>query len=335
MFNRFKSQRQNERSPSEDPAAPFSTTRRDAGASSELIDYALIDATVNEWMAEAELERNGDADRPKVAFTKKTAQRLSSGASSPTSSAMDTAESTNAPEAPGKTPSSGPLRPKSASASFAGRRAMTSTTRTTGIGRTGRRIDGTSSSRSSSSRRDGPDRVLRAALKSHLLSEDQLKRMIRENHADGYPDWRTVCTWMPDQAHALERLAADVYGFRPVLICQMSTLVLADLLTMRLPAHYWRPMMEVGVIPVVEHGEQPKPSQRVLCVSNDPSRREVRTLLEDIKAFNPELAYADAYHVQATMKLLSQHVPSIGAEVYTTRPALKRIDSNGTAGKAA
>lgn len=300
MFSKFQSRRQKRRGPSEDPAAPFRATRRDAGASSELIDFALIDSTVNEWMAEAEKQQasRSQADRDVEA------QHLVSRTNEPTPSA-ETPSPTASQQAP--VVSSRPTKKR------------------VGGDRRGSRFEVTKKL----------DRVLSVALEQQLLTDSALKQGMSIHRLDGYPTWRTVCEWFPDQAHTIERLAATVYGFRPVLICQMSTLVLADLLTMRLPQHVWRPMMELGVIPVVEHGTSPDPSQRVLCVSSDPSRRDIRSFLDDIKAFSPELAYADAHHIQSMMALLAQHIPSIGAEVYTTRPAMRRVDSHHTGGKAA
>lgn len=302
MFSKFQSRRQKRRGPSEDPAEPFRATRRDASASSELIDFALVDATVNEWMAEAERQQ---AERSQADREVET-RRLVSEPSAPPASAE-----TLSPTGFG-TQSEGLLKTRrSVSAARASR--------------TSKRTEGSKKL----------DRVLTIAVAEQVITEDILNQCISMQGLVGYPTWRLVAEWLPDYANVLQRQAATVYGFRPVLICQMSTLVMADLLTMRLPQHLWRPMMELGVIPVVEHGASPNPSQRVLCVAADPSNREIRTFLDDIKAFSPELAYADAHHIRSMMELLAQQVPAIGAEVYTTRPALRRIEGHHSGGKAA
>lgn|GEM_PF-962387 len=304
MFKKFQSRRQKRRGFTEDPAAPFKATRGDAGASSELIDFALVDATVNEWMAEAAKQQanRSQADR------EVEVRRLVSGPAGTTSPTE--AHFPTEPEVQKTVPSASvPTR--------------------------------VTAPRSSRSRPVAPqctqnlDRVLSAAVAEQVISKDVIKQCMSIHNLDGFPTWRMVASWLPDFAPSLQRQAATVYGFRPVLICQMSTLVLADLLTMRLPQHLWRPMMELGVIPVVEHGTSPNPSQRVLCVTADPSNREIRSFLNDIKAFSPELAYADVHHIQSMMELLAQHIPNIGAEVYTTRPALRRIDAHHAGEKAA
>jgi len=310
VFNRFQSRRQKRRGHTEDPAAPFNASRRDAKAS-EMIDFALIDSTVNEWMHEVEHQQS---------LAAREAQPVAG--SEPASTQPD-----NRTPSAFKTqiPTPSPTRPDPKEA----------------MRRVYKALRNTSGSRSTPSlpqsrRASGKmDRVLGHAIRQQLLTEDELRHWMGVHGHDGWPGWRTVCEWAPERAHAIERLAATVYGFRPVLICQMSTLVLADLLTMRIPEHLWRPMMENGVIPVVEHGHAPDPSNRVLCVSNDPSNRRVRAVLDEILAFSPELAYADAHHIRAMMDLLSQHVPVIGACVYTPRPALKRIDAPVDTGKAA
>jgi len=308
VFSRFQSRRQKRRGPTEDPAAPFRVTRRDAGASSEMIDFALIDATVNEWMSEVEKEK------------------AKSAASAPKEDDQKPKTSDHQPHTRIALPTRpGPRRVIS---------KATTASRLVSLKR--QNIMPARSSRAAGKL----DRVVTAAMKQHLLTEQELMQCMRDNGQVEAPDWRTLCLWMHDRAQALERIAASVYGFRSVLICQMGTLVLADLLTMRIPEHYWRPMMEVGVIPVVEHGSHPDPSERVVCVSSDPSNRTVRALLDDIKAISPELAYADAHHIRATMDLLSQQISTIGAQVTMVRPVMKRIEQvpssdNLTPGKAA
>ena len=320
MFSRFQSRRQKRRGPTEDPAAPFRVTRRDAGASSELIDFALIDATVNEWMADLEKEKAESANQAPAAVDTKPTDAKSTEAK-PTDAKPVDAKS-EAPEQPHKARTSSPTLP--GPKSVVSRAASASRL----ISRKRQNTVPVQSHRAGSKM----DRVVTQAIKQCLLSEADLRKWMRDRGEDVTPDWRTLCSWMPERAHALERIAADVYGFRSVLICQMGTLVLADLLTMRIPEHFWRPMMETGVIPVVEHGSHPDPSERVLCVSNDPSSRAVRELLEGIKAISPELAYADAHHIRTTMDLLSQHISIIGAQVTTVRPVMKRIEPSITSG---
>ena len=169
------------------------------------------------------------------------------------------------------------------------------------------------------------DRVLRLAIRQQLipatLVQDGLSQIIKESSLA----WRDLAEMYPETRPALQRLAADVYGFRSVLICQMSSLVLADLLTCRIPPHMWRPMFEAGLVPVVEHGTEPDPNGRVVCISSDPSSKEVREFLETVKAIRPEVAYSDPSHVRVMMDLIAQHVPTVGAQVSMLLPETARI----------
>ncbi len=108
------------------------------------------------------------------------------------------------------------------------------------------------------------DRVLTQALRDGGVSKNDLDEWETKYAAAGTLSWRTVARQEPSQAQSLERLAASIYGFRPVLICQMSSLVQADLLTSKVSPQLWQRLFEIGVVPVVEHGHAPK-SVGALC----------------------------------------------------------------------
>lgn len=149
------------------------------------------------------------------------------------------------------------------------------------------------------------DRVLIRVIKQQVLSKHEIQHWLKERGQAQWPDWRTVCTWAPERAHAIERAAAAEFGYRPVLICQISTLVLADTLARRIDKEVWQKMMENAIIPVVEHGKRPDPEGRIVCVTNDPSSNQAASIMESIHTFRPDLAYADAHHVRAMIALMS------------------------------
>lgn len=302
MFNRLSFRKKQGRGPSEDPAAPFLVSRSTGSAAKEMVDYALIDETVNEWMT--------DASRAKAEAEAQAAPR-------------------------GETVTD-PKVPKKAQAPAAGRE------RTPAISRSIRQMAGTKPLESKplphpvlhradqkplkSAEVKRLDRVLQRAYAAHLLAPDTLLPLLAAQ--DDTPlDWRRVAQRHPDHAHTLGRLAADTYGFRSILICQMGTLVLADLLTMRVPAHIWRPMFEMGLVPVVEHGTTPDPNERILCASRDPSSKAVREFLQGIKSFRPESVYADEGHIRAVMELIARHIPTVGAQVRVVRPDVVRVQA--------
>ena len=169
------------------------------------------------------------------------------------------------------------------------------------------------------------DRVLTQALRDGVVSGNNLDEWEKKYAAAGTLSWRTVARQEPSQAQSLERLAASIYGFRPVLICQMSSLVQADLLTSKVSPQLWQRLFEIGVVPVVEHGHAPDVSGRIVCISRDPSDRTTWELMNKLNAFKSELAYADGSVVSGMQDLITQHVSAIGASIYVTRPRLRKV----------
>lgn len=179
------------------------------------------------------------------------------------------------------------------------------------------------------------DRVVEAAIKRGFITEDDMAVWARRAGGNPISTWRQVVRLSPERTQQSERLSSEVYGFRPVLICQMSTLVLADLLTCRVSPLLWQQMFELGVAPVVEHGESPTLDGRITCVSRDPASRKIRGFIEQLSAFRADLSYADGSVVDTMMNMMAQHVPAIGASVYVNRPRMQRIESIPTTRKAA
>jgi len=166
------------------------------------------------------------------------------------------------------------------------------------------------------------DRVLTQALRDGSISSDDLDEWEKKYAAAGTLSWRTIARQEPSRAQSLERLAASIYQFRPVLICQMSSLVQADLLTSKVSPQLWQRLFEIGVVPVVEHGHAPDVSGRIVCISRDPSDRVTWKLMNKLDAFKSELTYADGSVVSGMQDLITQHVSAIGASIYVTRPRL-------------
>jgi hypothetical protein len=305
VFNRFSFRKKQGRGSSEDPAAPFLVSRSTGSAAKEMVDYALVDETVNEWMTEASRAKNAGA---------------------PNDHAI----------APVHKARSAPKRPQPVS------HPTTRSTIPAGIRQTvdSRPLQSKPLPHPVLHRADQPplsldqvkrlDRVLTRAYAAHLLAPEPLHALLGTLDSDQL-EWRQVAREFPECAHVLSRTAAETYGFRSVLICQMGTLVLADLLTMRVPSPVWQQMFEIGLVPVVEHGVTPDPNERILCATPDPSSRTVRDFLQGIKSFRPETVYADEGHLRAVMELLAQHVPAIGAQVRVVRPDVVRIDSRNPA----
>ena len=294
MFNRFSRRKKQGRGFSEDPAAPFLITRSTQRAEREMVDYALIDQAVNEWMSDASKEKAVNPPSVPALSTRVEAAK-------PSARTHDTGIRRGLRQMAGIKPlESKPL-----------------------LHPVLHRADQTPLSQADKSRLD---RVLLRAYAAHLIAPEMLHEVLSAT-PDTSMDWRTVAQRFPELAHTLGRLAADTYGFRSVLICQMGTLVLADLLTMRIPALLWRPMFETGMVPVVEHGVTPDPNQRIICASHDPSSIAAREFLQGVKSFRPEPVYADEGHTKAVMEMIAQHIPLVGAQVRMLQPDVVQLNT--------
>lgn len=147
-----------------------------------------------------------------------------------------------------------------------------------------------------------PDRVLARAVSEGLIAETAIP-------ASG--NWRDLAESLSSMAGPLYRMAAGIYGYRPVLICEMSSIVQADLLSVRLSPADWHNLFENGLVPVVEHGSTPAPDSRVLIATQDPSNRTIRQVV----------------------RFTSQHPPgyricrAIGCHIHPTRHCTMRLGS--------
>ena len=175
------------------------------------------------------------------------------------------------------------------------------------------------------------DRVLSKVLDEGLITVDDITMWCKLDAIKERLEqtntliWRDIVRCDPWRSLQMERVAARVYGFRAVLICQMSTLVLAYMMAPKVSPKMWDQLFEKGLAPVVEHGNPPVVNGRIVCVSKDPSNREIRGFVNSLTEFKAEFTYADAPVVQGVMEMVAQHVPLIGAAVYTSRPALQKV----------
>lgn len=181
----------------------------------------------------------------------------------------------------------------------------------------------------------GFDRVLDVARREQVLPHHVAVRLTLSE------SWREVATAHPATADTLHRLAARIYGYRPVLICEMGSLVLADLLASRVPAMDWKRLFDAGLVPVVEHGDAPAVGQSIQFASFDPSHRDVRKIAEAIPSVRPDIVYADRLSVIDLQRDMSACIPAIRRTVAeaaeSERPRLKMVvlaDDTGY-GKAA
>lgn len=163
------------------------------------------------------------------------------------------------------------------------------------------------------------DRVLDVARREQLLPYHIVARLTPTD------SWRDVVTSHPAIADTLRALAARIYGYKSILICEMGSLVLADLLASRTPAPEWKQLFDAGLVPVVEHGHKPTIGSTVTIASFDPSSREVRRLAEAIPFTRPDIVYADQTTILAIQRDMAVCVPAVSRVFTVDRPQLKKV----------
>lgn len=155
------------------------------------------------------------------------------------------------------------------------------------------------------------DFVIKSALERGIITAADLARPSTEG---GYAvDWRAICTSMPEHADSLRRLAAGLYGFQPVVVSLVGTLVLADRLKHRLSAEVWRQCYRLDCIPVAPHGASPSSTDRLTLASPDPARGAVRNLVRSSISGEATLTYADRAVVGELKSFLRAELPFLRA----------------------
>lgn len=157
-----------------------------------------------------------------------------------------------------------------------------------------------------------PDRVIQTALDREIISGEDLKSVqVGASSVDGNISWRQVAVGIPNVAESLRELAAETYGFRQILICEVGTLVYNDLLTALLSPTEWQMLVEENVIPVLEYGDCPHAAERHRLGSPDPGSPAVRELVQGLSLPSVELVYVSASTVTDLQDLLLTHLASI------------------------
>ena len=157
------------------------------------------------------------------------------------------------------------------------------------------------------------DVVVRSALRSGVLEVEELESV---SIGEGFSvDWRAICAALPERADTLRRFAAGVYGFQPVVVSQIGTLVLADSLSRSLSEDVWRQCFRLDCIPVLPHGITVESAHTLTLASPDPARAAVRNLSRSLMPGNSTLAYADLSVIREMMAFLAAEVPQIADAV--------------------
>ena len=156
------------------------------------------------------------------------------------------------------------------------------------------------------------DHVLSAASRRGILSNVQIQALARCSSGSDAPlSWRQFAIAFPGESDPLYRLAAEIYGFRSVTVCQIGTLIYNLKLTEFLSATDWNRLFERGMVPVIEFGIYPDVVRHHLLAASDPGSRHVRSLLTHLPLSRTELVFVPGQGIQKLQALLASSVPAL------------------------
>lgn len=163
------------------------------------------------------------------------------------------------------------------------------------------------------------DIVVKSALEKGILTPEDLSQPSLNGGLA--IDWRTVCQAIdshtdsdsPRRADIIRRFAAEVYGFQPIIICEIGTLVLGHMLKRRISQKVWRECFRLDCIPVAPHGRPLSSTGRLMLASPDPGRAAVRNLSRSVIPGESTLVYTDANITSQLKSLLASELPHVGA----------------------
>ncbi len=175
-----------------------------------------------------------------------------------------------------------------------------------------------------------PDRVARRAIELGYVSESEIASMGTDEPGNGLLRWRRIAVAFPEISDALQRLAAETYGFRKILVCEVGTLVYNNLLTRIISPLHWQLFFDEKIVPVLEYGRSPEAQSRLTLGAADPSARSVRDLLHEVPLSPVELVYVPSAQVSELQDLLVSNLNAVHMAVLSVSRKLLRefIDSD-------
>ncbi len=175
-----------------------------------------------------------------------------------------------------------------------------------------------------------PDRVTQRAMDCGLVSKDEIVSIFEDVSENEQLSWRHVALRLPEVAEALRQLAADTYGFRKILVCEVGTLVYNNLLTRIISPLHWQRIFDEKVVPVLEYGKSPEKQDRLILGAADPSSRAVRDLVHELPLTPVDLVYVPSKMISDLQELLISNLNAIRMAVLTDHRMVIRefIDSD-------
>ncbi len=179
------------------------------------------------------------------------------------------------------------------------------------------------------------DHTSSAALRCGILSTAQINsiRSSRDG-SSGALSWRQIALAYPEKGNQLHKLAAKVYGFRSVRVCQIGTLIYNKKLSEVLSSRDWKALFDRCIVPIIEYRKVPKLVERHLLASSDPGSRHVRNITNEIRLTRTELVFVPESAISKLQKLLVTNIPVLGIDPSITRrmDLQKQRDDSSLAG---
>lgn len=144
------------------------------------------------------------------------------------------------------------------------------------------------------------DRVVSRLLFDNAVSFRQVAaawhRWNRRGHTPvGNELWRELAHDPELDAEQVYEIASRVYAFQSVHVGVMGTLLLLQQLERVIRDEQWDALIACGVIPVVEQGQAPGASDRIIFATNDPMRLEIHRLLRTLDCGPFEVRYVPGW----------------------------------------
>lgn len=159
------------------------------------------------------------------------------------------------------------------------------------------------------------DHTSSAALRRGILSTAQINSLYASNDEwSGRVSWRQIALAFPEKGEQLHKVAAEVYGFRSVKVCQIGTLIYNEKLSEILSSCDWKALFDRSIVPIIEYGKVAKHVERHLLASSDPGSRHVRNITNEIRLTRIELVFVPESIISKLQNLLTTNISVLGID---------------------
>ena len=164
------------------------------------------------------------------------------------------------------------------------------------------------------------DHTTKAALKTGVLTKDEVESLrCSISGPTSTLSWRQCALAYPELSERLHRLAAKVYGFRSLTVCQIGTYIYNVKLTEFFTNAHWSMLFERDIVPVVEYGNYPKLIRRHILATANPGSRHIRDVIHKLPIPQSEIVYVSKDIIEALQHLLVSNIPVLSINPFITQ----------------